>query len=142
MSGKARKLPAAPMRVSTESVGLPRTWRKPARRLWPRVSAAACADGGGTSIRASATITARNEIAFTAKQAPVPAARQQEARDHGADRAREVELERVQRDRVGDLRRRHHRREHRLVGGRRLRLGQPGEEGRDEDGHEPRRPVA
>ena len=56
------------------------------------------------------------------------AARQQQARDHGPDRAREVELQRVQRDRVRDLRRRHHAREHRLVGGRRLRLGEAGQE--------------
>src|SRR5262245_14905384 len=73
MRGKARKLPTAPRRVSTESVELESTYRSPALRLAPRLSCAADAVGG-RSILTIARMTARKESAFTKKQAPVPAA--------------------------------------------------------------------
>jgi hypothetical protein len=66
-----------------------------------------------------------------------PPPREDDAGDHGADRARQVELQRVQGHRVRNLLRRHQGREHRLVGGRGLRLGQAGEERDQQDRHDP-----
>src|SRR5215468_2374173 len=73
MRGKARKLPTPPRRVRVESVGLETTCRTPARKLAPRLSCVVDT-AGGRSIFHSAKMTARNESAFTKKQAPVPEA--------------------------------------------------------------------
>ena len=133
MSGKARKLAAAARRVAARSARRVRDVPQAGPQALGRGSRAAPGAGAGSAIVRSARMTPTKERAFAAKHQPAPALGEEQPRDDRPDRAREVELERVQGHGVRDPLLRHEARDHRLVGGGRLGLHEPGREGDEHD---------